>query len=267
MPHGHRAAVLTLAALALVTGGAPARANLRAPVILDRPASTGLMLLSGEATLRRAGLAARCDGERCSLRATYEVHAASAERCVFALLVPEGAIGRTVRVNGKEVRVASLPFVPRSPREKELVPQRPLLGKLVRAAFEATLPAGTSRLELSYAQGLSAEERGHGYFSKGRFLHRLEQHLWPLKGWTLAPDFDLAVEVRLPRSRPGWWKRTFGKVRTFRCVRGDGQYKPESPLGAQAPSQQGEELVFAIRLGRAIPDRLTCSFGDDDLLR
>ena len=127
--------------------------------------------------------------------------------------------------------------------------------------FQMALGATHTWIQITYLQQLSALERDHGSFKKGRYVHRLQYELWPLKGWKLNPKFRLHLEVKLRRDAPSWWKRTFGTVTSMACGKqGKGQ-----PVTVR-PKQQGAYLVLAARMGKQFPDRLTCRFGDKDLL-
>lgn len=257
-----KTAVLLIATLLLP---ASVEANLRAPVEVHRSPSSSLYRPGQALVVKREDLRFNCGRQTCAVEAVYHVQAPAAGKIPLEFICP-GKNTLTVRAGtGKlapaRVTSVALPAAERKKIEAGMggfIRNRPNLHK---ARFVAALKAGANRIQISYTQKLSALERDYGYFKKGRYIHRLQYELWPLKGWKLAPDFRLDLQVKLLRKAPSWWTRTFGTVKSMSCGK-QGKGK-EIKL---RPRQQGAYLVLAARLGKAFPDRLTCRFGDKDLL-
>jgi hypothetical protein len=251
-------AVLLIAALLLP---ASARANLRAPVEVHRSPSSSLYRAGAALVVKGEDLRFNCGRQTCAVQAVYHVRAHAAVKVPLEFICP-GKNTLTVKVGAAPATVTSV-ALPAAERKKieagmGFSRTRPDLHK---ARFVAQLRAGANRIQISYAQKLSALERDYGYFKKGRFVHRLQYELWPLKGWKLAPDFRLDLQVKLLRKAPSWWTRTFGTVKAMTCGK-----QGKGKAITVKPKQQGAYLVLAARMGKEFPDRLTCRFGDKDLL-
>jgi hypothetical protein len=261
---------LFLAATAALLAPGLAAANLRAPGSVPHSPSSALYAPAGGLTVTGEELAFDCS-ERCAVTAAYAVTAAKEGRLAFEFILPVKE-QVAVRVGPASAAVKVGPAEPLGEREAKglaAAGARSFRGDrvpLYRARFEATLAAGANRIVVTYSQPLGAYERDYGYFKKGRWVQAFQYEVWPLKEWTLAPGFTAKVTVTMPRPAPGWWKRTFGQVRSIAChgMTGD---KGASLAGARL-TQKGRTLEYRVDLGAAaLPDRLACSMGDEDLIR
>lgn len=272
---------------AWVCAAAPALANLRAPIRVDRAPSTALYPPSGQGepgpALSALGerLVFSCAGSGCRVEAEYRVQAAAAASWTFEFVLPAGQ-PVTVELGDNRQSAQTVPAEPYSQREAEAFGWtrqgfHPEGLTLHRARFQGALPAGESRIRVSYFQPHSSVEHGHSYFSDGRFVDTVVYELWPLREWSRAAGFRIDLEVRMARDEPSWWASHVGTVRGLRChqsierlrqpqeVPGFDPHRSE-PISTE-PAQQGAQLVLRATLGPEIADRLACDFGDEDLLR
>lgn len=261
--------VSVLAALGVALAGVPAEANLRAPRVIPAAPSSALTINGQVAALRVLGETLRfeCGATECGVVARYRVRSADAGRYAFEFLLPVDEKVRVRVLAGDPaepvVAVAVSPLPPPAERRARVdeVTQ-------YAARFEAGLPAGESAIEVSYRQPLAATERDYGYFKKnGRFVQHFDYLLGPLKEWTLEDGFAIDVTVTMEREAPGWWKRTFGTVTSLTCRDAAAPWDGPALDRDALREQRGAALHLAFTLrGRAFPDRLRCTLGDEDLL-
>jgi hypothetical protein len=264
-----RTAQLLVVVLITLASG-PAAANLRAPGFVPHSPSSALYAPAGGLTVTGEELSFDCT-ERCAVTAAYAVTAAKEGRLAFEFILPvKEQVAVRVGPAGAAVKVG--PAEPLNQREAKAMDAanarsfRSDRTPLYRARFEATLVAGANRIVVTYSQPLGAYERDYGYFKKGRWVQTFQYEVWPLKEWALAPGFTASLTVTMPRPAPGWWKRTFGKVRSIACrsLKGD----TSTPLVGARVTQRGRTLEYRANLAAAgLPDRLACSLGDEDLIR
>lgn len=262
--------VLLLLFLLASLGSTPARANLRAPGSVPHAPSSALYAPAGGLTVTGEELTFDCS-ERCAVTAAYAVSAAKEGRLAFEFILPvkeqvavrAGPAGAAVKVGPAE------PLGEREAKGLAAASARSFRGDcapLYRARFEATLAAGANRIVVTYSQPLGAYERDYGYFKKGRWVRTFQYEVWPLKEWMLARGFTARLIVTMPRPAPGWWKRTFGTVRSIACraLKDD----TSTPLVGARLTQKGGTLEYRADLpAAALPDRLVCNLGDEDLIR
>jgi hypothetical protein len=247
-----------------------AAANLRAPGSVPHAPSSALYAPAGGLTVTGEELSFDCGDTRCAVTAAYAVSAAKADRLAFEFILPvKEQVAVRVGPAGAAVKVG--PAEPLNERETKALAAaarsfRNDRASLFRARFEATLAAGANRIVITYNQPLGAHERDYGYFKKGRWVQTFQYEVWPLKEWTLAPGFTAKLTVAMPRPAPSWWKRTFGTVRSIACHGATGE--KSAPLPGARLTQRGKTLEYRVDLGAAaLPDRLGCSLGDEDLIR
>jgi hypothetical protein len=233
-----------LAAVAVLALPLVAVANLRAPGRVEAAPSGALAKPPAALAVKGERLTVRCELEACEVEARYAIDAEQALETALEFVMP-GAPARTApvtaTVNGK-------------PRPAAVDPGGS------QARFSAPLVAGANEVLVRYRQPLAADEHDYGYFKKGRWVHRFRYEVWPLKGWKLAPGFELALEVSLDRPPPGFFQRHFGTLRSLGCADEAGKKLPATPV------QEGERLVLRVAFGPKLPDRLVCEMGDEDLL-
>jgi hypothetical protein len=113
---------------------------------------------------------------------------------------------------------------------------------------------------VTYQQPLSLMEHDWGRFwnRNGRFLQSIEYELSPLKGWKLADDFQIRVELTAPTS--GLFRKLRGRSKTLALYGSDGK-KLEGTLRRESGRQ-----TLGLVLGRDFPARLEASFGDKDII-
>jgi hypothetical protein len=247
-----------------------ASANLRAPGSVPHSPSSALYVPAGGLTVTGEELTFDCD-DRCAVTAAYAVTAAKEGRLAFEFILPVkeqvavrvGPLGAPVQVGPAE------PLGERETKGMAAASARSYRNDrtpLYRARFEATLVKGPNRIVVTYSQPLGAFERDYGYFKKGRWVQVFQYEVWPLKEWTVAPGFAAKLTVTMPRPAPGWWKRTFGKVRSIACHGSTGD--KGGPFAGARLTQKGRTLEYRVDLGAAaLPDRLGCNLGDEDLIR
>ncbi len=266
-----------LASLLVASG--PAFANLRGPIEFFQPPSSALYKPQSDLTVLKESLFFLCSQNECEVSAVYEIAAKTAKELTLEFILPTNE-QISVHVGAAPVAVQTVPSQPVDIREKDVLPGRFRDKILYRASFKAAVHAGVNKINVTYQQPLSAEERDYGYFKDGRFVNYFQYELWPLKDWLLAASFQIDLTVKMKREKPNWWKRFFGKVRSLKCHAvileechfDDGQFQGTvlcqvNSYFRDKPRQQGDYLVFSTRWGRDFPERLICEMGDKDLLR
>ncbi len=257
-------ACAVVAALDLV--GAPAPANIRAPIVQPQPPSSAahpvaplgdLLIVLGES------LSFRCDDTSCDVEARYRIRARETVNTELGFVLPQAApLAVHVGTQIATVDVSGAPEPAPAP-EDEVQFETFALGKqhlaTVQARFPAAFAAGENVVSVSYKQGLGRREYGHGYFSRGRFVDYFRYELWPLAEWKHAPGFRIDGEVVILRPRPSWWRRLFSTPRSIGC-------RGAEPLNHVALEQRGQELHLVFQIPDPIPRRLWCEIGDDDLV-
>lgn len=245
--------------LALLLGPA-ASANLRAPVVVHEVPSAALAAVDPRLEVAGETLRFACAATSCDVTAEYEVASGSAVRVRLDFILPvETPVAATT--NGERGEVSVVSAEPLRPREARGLTGGGT-GALFRASFESALRPGPNRVTVTYRQPLGAEEVDYGYGKKGRMVHRFRYELWPLREWSRSEAFRIRLAVSMERPAPGWWKSRFGTVRSVTCISSD----PGTPLPPARREQKGGELWYEVELGPAIPDRVTCYLGDEDLM-
>jgi hypothetical protein len=131
--------------------------------------------------------------------------------------------------------------------------------RMVVARFSGTLQAGENILRVAYQQPLERMEYDYGYFRDGRYVGAASYELSPLKGWQLAEDFQLEVELTAHTS--GWFRKLRGRATAIALCRSDGEEVPGT-----RQSEDGRQSLTAV-FGRDFPARLKACFGDADIIR
>jgi hypothetical protein len=257
---GREIAVLLLA-LASASG---ARANLRAPRTEPHDGSSALYAATGVQVLREA-LDFDCRLQNCEIAARYSLRTESAQELTLSFITP-GPVAVRVQLAGADVSTERVQSEPLSERERASLShwhRGHAESQLHTARFRVLLPRGQSDLVIAYTQPGDGEEAGYGYFKDGALTYEQRYEIWPLKEWSLAPDFRLTLRVRYARERkPRLWQRWFGGVYTLRCLdERDGRISPDLPRDRQHVSF---ERVFT---AGQLPDRLLCELGPENLLR
>lgn len=241
----------------------PAHANLRAPTIVPTGVSAGPLPPAGDAPVEvlNERLSFSCDSNRCNVNATYRIRA---QRDVtlsltFIMATPEKA---AAEVNGHSTQVSAAVPLAKLPPEADIPNDlRQPNGNpppLFEVTFAAALVTGPNTVRVTYPQPLGREERGHSYWSKGRFLEFFRYELWPIFKWRRPAEFAIDLSITMPRSPPSLWKRWFGTARSIGCEGVD-------PAQPGTREQQGNTLRYAARIVSQTP-RLWCYLGDEDLV-
>ena len=243
---------------------ARAAANMRAPGYKTHAPSSALRTRAPASGLVVQGerLAIACD-KTCDVVATYTVDAKAARTVELEFVLPTSA--------PIEVRHGQAAVAPIVAEAKPLAPHEYQLDRssmkarygggdapLFRARFSLALTAGQNAIEVRYVQPLGGQERGHGYFSDGTWVHRFHYELWPLAEWALADDFSMQVAVSWTLPEVSTWTKWFGEVPAVRCLGGGRGVTAETPLAPTATKKiaSGRQLDFV--WGRQFPDRLIC---------
>jgi hypothetical protein len=273
--------VLLLLALAFLPR--PARANMAAPSF-----RSGTPLSASLAPPSAAGLSVRAEtltfdvgAEGAAVVAEYRVEAAADAELALTFLSPERSSGLRAWVNDQERPVTTAPLEGVTEDDRRYAATLGPFKALHRSAFTGRLQAGENRLRVTYTQGFGLYWIPYGYFKDPAYLRVFPYELWPLKGWALAPDFELEVKVALVTPRAGVWSRLFGQVPSWRlhlvgCSRAlavqdafgrrfglasDGGEGDRAgglvPLVAPVEAQLlGGAISVGATLGSAFPDRL-----------
>jgi hypothetical protein len=198
-----------------------------------------------------------CRDRQCQVTARYTIQAEAAVAVDLDFILPvAGPVTAQVGGTSEPAAVSRLRNLPRGfPERLDLrheyqLPDSQPLPDLYQAVARAALAPGENQVSFSYAQTLGAVEAGRSYFSAGRMVPRLLYVLWPLREWTLAPGFAIALRIEMDRPAPGWWVRTFGHPAQVTCAGIEGQQ-----------TQVGPRLVYTAMLSRTFPDYLRCSVG------
>ena len=133
-------------------------------------------------------------------------------------------------------------------------------GRMYVTQFSASLQSENNTVRVTYQQPLSLREYDWGGFwnRNGRFLQSIAYELSPLKGWKLADDFQIRVE--LTASTSGLWKKLRGRSKTLVLYGSDGK-KFEGTLRRESGRQ-----TLGLVLGRDFPARLEARVGDKDII-
>jgi hypothetical protein len=247
------------AALVIALASSNAAANLRAPRAEVALPSSVVNTVDPAPHLRvvHEDLTFRCHDRSCQVTATYSIDADSnvttelvfvlpVEAPVTAAVGPGTVAARVTRLNGLPAGFAEHLDV----RHEYDVPPATPLPPLYQAAARASFAPGRNQISFSYQQRLGAVELDHSYFHEGTMVPRLFYVLWPLREWTRAPGFTIALTIEMDREPPGWWKRTFGNPAKVSCHGFEGQQ-----------AQVGPRLVYTATLSDDFPDYLRCSVG------
>jgi hypothetical protein len=122
------------------------------------------------------------------------------------------------------------------------------------AFFDLALAQGVSAVKITYRQAWGRIEREFkGYFSGWLTARALRYEMWPLRGWTLAPAFRLAAQVRVRRGTAAAGLIRWADERT-------------GPLEELAVLERAEtgDLVFHRQWGRSFPARLELVTGSGE---
>lgn len=239
---------------------ATASANMRAPRNLENAPSAALQaplsLRQATPTLRVQAetLKIDCDYERCQVQARYQFMADRAARLTFTFVMPDHTpvtavvAGRTVQAELTADTRENAGTKPGRSAAKEST-------ALFQAVFAGDVVAGENTVQVDYVQPLSLFERAYGYFTQSRSVEKFVYQMGPLREWTLAEDFSLAVSLSSPRARPerdGW---SLFKSRSIDCG---------SPR--QSVKKDGDRILLSLVYARDFPDTFVCRMGDSDLL-
>lgn len=248
--------IFVLGILASLTG-AGAQANIRGPQNVFRPPSFSLSPLKSQPqsglVVQSETLDVECDYNACKVHAVYHITAKERADLAFAFILPS----RTP----VQARVANS-FVTSTltPVENNTLPPVPDAQKyyepLYQANFEGTLYPGNNTIDVSYLQPLTILEMEYGYFTDSRFLEKFRYQMGPLKEWTLAKDFTMAVKVSTLRKRPERDDWSLVKTRSIDCGGGDKQHI----------EKEGDRLVLTIHYDQHFPTTFSCWIGDSDFL-
>ena len=251
--------------LALAAGDGTARANIRAPVIEPKPASSAARPLVPPGDLLSVlgeSLTFRCAESGCDVEARYRIQARAPLTTQLAFVVPQ-AVPLSVRVGDAPAAVDVGAAAADPVNEDEIRSATAILESqhlaAVQARFSAAFTAGENVVSVSYRQPLGRREYAHGYFRRGRFVEFFRYELWPLWEWKHASGFRVDGEVVIQRPPPSWWQRLFSSPRSAGC-------RGAEPLGNVRLQQRGAELHLAFQIPDPIPRRLWCEIGDEDLV-
>jgi hypothetical protein len=131
-------------------------------------------------------------------------------------------------------------------------------GRMYVVEFSASLQSENNTVRVTYQQPLSLREYDWGRFRNGRFLQSLDYELSPLKGWKLADDFQIRVELTAPTS--GLFRKLRGRSKTLALYGSDGK----KFLGTLR--REGGRQSLGLVLGRDFPARFEACVGDKDII-
>lgn len=212
----------------------------------------------------------------CRVKAAYRISAKNRTQAGLEFIGPS-AQGMTVLVNGKP----SVSEVSKIPMPREAAARYAAYSVcrhcgreesfLYSAKFKASFEPGENIVAVVYLQPLASDEISYGYFQSSKWAQGFDYELWPLKEWTLAPDFQLRISISTPK--PAWWK-LFAAKNPWTCSGVSLGKRPPLPLSnAPGPGIDPASLkeidlplqfssdgwLWSVTLGTAFPDRLSCS--------
>lgn len=246
-----------------------AHANLRAPIESPeessqvlRPASPDLVVeyenlffdlgtpYSGDAwTVRNQKRLARIEAE-------YAVQSPREATYTFEFVMPQ-ANRAEVSINAASVPAKAPELLPRDEKKRE----QPDSWKV---AFTGKLQQGLNIIRVSYQQPLGMHEVDYGYFKSSKWKSFVDYELWPLKGWTLGPDFRINVETSVDDDT-FVIKRWFASRHTVKALAllaelvADYSYWRELEIGGGQVVRGDGKIKHRLLLGREFPDRLRVS--------
>lgn len=214
----------------------------------------------------------------CRVKAAYRISSRGRAQAGLDFIGPS-AQGMTVLVNGKPSvsEVTKIPMTREAAARYGAYPVcRHCAGDeptLYSAKFKASFETGENIVTVAYLQPLASNEISYGYFQSSKWAQGFDYELWPLKEWTLAPDFKLTVSISSPK--PGLLGRLFKDPNPWKCSGVSLGRRPPLPLSANAPGpgidpghlkETELPLQFSsdawqgtLTFGSAFPDRLACS--------
>lgn len=194
------------------------------------------------------------------VNAVYHVEAAKAFGCRFEFLMPDNAAVTAV-INGKTCTTEiSILDKGDSPDGWSVRIDRTLF----MASFGGTMAQGKNTIRVNYRQPVGVTETHYGYFTKSRYASGFGYELWPLKGWKLAGDFTLNVDVR-SADYSSLRRSLFGSRNRLRFYGSSKNADAEfTPCEGVQYFQEDGFLRARVTWGRSFPDVLHLSYGEDE---
>lgn len=187
--------------------GAPALANLRAPIIDQRKASTVLthssqgLVVEDEQLFLRLGKPYSGnprdlphEPRLAEIEAIYHIHSAGSVEALFEFVMAATPGKVEVIINASPAADAQVTQI------EERIESGPYQGQMLppaaaKVSFSGALRAGANEIRVRYSQPQGRDEIDHGYFKTSKWASTVAYELWPLHEWQLAPDFRMQVEV------------------------------------------------------------------------
>lgn len=260
--------ILRIAFFSLCILPAASYANLRAPVHIDR-GSTGLKSENG-GSLKILGetlefqcpesYAGKPDFElfavrACQARVRYRISAASAEHVKLEFIF-SGFGNVAWRLRDKLTTTEPRPIKITGRKICSSCPDS--MKNLLSASEVISLEQGENELEISYRQALSYDERGHGYFSDGKWTQGFSYELWPIAEWQWAEKASAELKFNIV-ARSGFLGIGY-KGDTMKCFLDENGTSDEIAI-------KREEMTDILRRVSAVfplkksSQRLRCSYG------
>lgn len=252
-----------LVAGAALMAASMASGNIRAPRSLCRPGgsapgSTGTdpnIVVHGEA------LNVRCGKTSCTVIVEYDVQVSAPSEQTYDFLAPFGDLLK-VELNGRALVYTGTTLTAtqwqkalndldgcHSVREdaRDQLPIR-------QGRFAVAWQAGKHKLTMEYVQQLGFQESGHSYLSDGEVEKTFVYELWPLRTWTLAPEFEIKVMVQSDADAPSFFT-ALGGFERLSCA-GLGEIE-------DGAFHRPDRVQLIGKFTRDFPDRLVCHIQDN----
>lgn len=123
-----------------------------------------------------------------------------------------------------------------------------------------TFEKGESELEISYRQALSYDERGHGYFSDGKWTQGFTYELWPIAEWQWAESVTAEIKFSIG-ARPGFLGIGYKDDR-MQCFIEENGALADLSLAVGKLTEDRRTATGSLKLARK-PQRLRCSYATD----
>lgn len=226
------------------------------------------------------------EGNYCEVSAEYHIRADRAETATLKFILPTDAeihwsledVGGTVEAmfEGRATNNASskesdegLEGVPAvigqlmngnhpggdEPAEVDVYSGRNQVN-IFSAGFQAEFAPGDQVLRVEYRQPLGYSDRGfriYPIYDSTRYERFFGYEVWPLKSWTLAPDFEMITTLTMPKTYFSGFQRLTGQYGRVSC----------STTGADDSASEGEIPIEFHERGDVVTG--TFVFGEDNL--
>lgn len=290
--------LLAVAALSGFSGSA--RANVSLKPHLERSPSSSVWGKSDNFIVTGEQLSFHCapasvesfEGNYCDVSAEYHIRADRAETATLMFVLPtdaeiqwslEGAGGTAEAVFESRATDASsgegddgLEDVPTvigqlmsgkrfdgaEPAQEDVYSLRNRVN-IYSAEFQAEFAPGDQVLRIDYRQPVGYSDRGfriYPIYDSTKYERFFGYEVWPLKTWTLAPDFEMITTLTMPKTYFSGFQRLTGQYGRISCSTAEaddsGVGESEIPMEFR---ERGGVITGTFVFGEDnLPDRFSC---------